>query len=488
MEGVMAQDPIILVLGASGFVGSHLVPALLARGHRVRAAARELSLLARRGWPCESAEVDVLRPETLPAAFEGVAVIYYLVHGMTEGAGFDRREALGARNVAEAASAAGVKRILYLGALRPEGADSDHLRSRATTGAILRSTGVAVTELGAPVIIGPGSAAFEVMRDLVNHLPVMITPKWVRSRMAPIALPDLLADLVELLDHPETAGQQYALSGPQVLSYEAQIRLFARQLGKRVWILPVPLLSPGLSARWLRWITSVPTGIAKALVGGLKQDLLADDRPLRQLLPRRLMNFEEALSWALAQERSQVAAATPPLASLLRRRWQPRFGFYAKRDGATAILPASPDRVWQEICRIGGAPRYFALDPLWRIREGIDSLIGGPGLDYFRRDPERLRLDDRVDSWRVAELEPQSKLTLFFGMKAPGMGGLTFELAPTEAGGTHLRLTCWWYPAGAAGLIYWWLMLPAHLILFRRMVANIGRRTQGAAMPPLVQG
>ncbi|MBY5993196.1 DUF2867 domain-containing protein [Ferrimonas balearica] len=470
----------ILVLGASGFIGGNLVPHLAEQGHRVRAASRRLETLALREWPdVERVSADVLVPATLEAALSDIDVVYYLVHGMTEGRGFEHREALGAGHLAEAAHRAGVQRIVYLGALHPSGADSLHLRSRSATGDGLRQGPVPVTEIRAPIVIGPGSAAFEVMRDLVFNLPGMITPKWVRSRMAPIALPNLLHYLSGLLTLDDQGDQCYDVAGPEMLSYEEQMRIFAEMAERPLHILPVPLLSPGLSARWLRWITSVPTGIAKALVGGLKQDLPADDAAIRSKLPQHLMGFEAAVRWALATEREQVAAQQPTLASALKRRWRPQYGFYPKQDGASATVAAPVERVWQEICRIGGRPRYFALDPLWRVREAFDSLIGGPGLDYFRRDPNRLLPGDRVDSWSVAELQPQRKLTLLFGMKAPGMGGLTFDLAPTDTGGTRLTLTCWWYPAGAWGLMYWWAMLPAHIVLFRRMVANIGTLAQG---------
>ncbi|WP_200804695.1 DUF2867 domain-containing protein [Ferrimonas marina] len=478
----MSEQPKVLVLGASGFVGANLVPALVEQGYPVRAASRRPAQLALRRWPVELCRADVLQQDTLAEALEGVDTVYYLIHAMTEGAGFDQREQQGARNLAEAAQQAGVKRIIYLGALHPEGADSTHLRSRSQTGELLRSGGAAVTEIRAPVIIGPGSAAFEVMRDLVYNLPGMITPKWVRSKMAPIALPDLLHYLIGVLSVPQTQGCSFDVCGPDVLSYEQQMRAFGRIVDRPVRILAVPFLSPGLSARWLRWITSVPTGIAKALVGGLKQDLLADDSAIQALLPRELMGFEQAVRWSLAQEREQVASASPPLASLLRRRWQPQYGFYAKQDGAERLIDASPQEVWSVISQIGAAPRYFAFDPLWRIREAMDAMVGGRGLAYYRRDPLKLALGDRVDSWTVAEHQPQRRLTLLFGMKAPGMGGLTFELHPVGRQ-TELRLTCWWYPSGAWGLMYWWAMLPAHILLFRRMVANIGRLSGSDALP-----
>ncbi|MBY5922570.1 DUF2867 domain-containing protein [Ferrimonas balearica] len=475
----MAQLRNVVVFGASGFIGGNLVPELLAQGYQVRAVSRRPERLAERGWPgVTTFGADVLQAETLGPALAGVDVVYYLVHGMTEGGGFDEREHRGAQNLAHAAEQAGVKRIVYLGALHPKGADSLHLRSRSATGEGLRRGPVPVTEIRAPIVIGPGSAAFEVMRDLVYNLPVMVTPKWVRSSMAPIALPNLIHYLIGVLQLADDNDQVYDVAGPEMLTYESQMSRFAHLVGKRVRILPVPLLSPGLSARWLRFITSVPTGIAKALVGGLKQDLPADDSEIRQRLPQRLLGFDEAVSEALRQERQQVAEQHPKRASIVRRRWRPNFSFYPKADGATATIDAPVERVWQEICRIGGRPRYFALDPLWRIREGFDALIGGNGLDYYRRDPNQLRPGDRVDSWSVAELQPLRTLTLLFGMKAPGMGGLTFELKP-DGKATQLTLTCWWYPAGAWGLLYWWAMLPAHLILFRRMVANIGELAEG---------
>ncbi|MBY6187323.1 SDR family oxidoreductase [Marinobacter hydrocarbonoclasticus] len=471
----MKKHERVLVLGASGFIGSNLVQELIRQGFQVRAAGRNPEKLAQRfGDDVQCVRADVLKPDTLVDALACIDAVYYLVHGMTEGKGFEEREREGAEQFARVAEAVGVKRIVYLGALHPEGADSLHLRSRSATGTGLRRGTVPVTEIRAPIVIGPGSAAFEVMRDLVYNLPVMVTPKWVRSAMAPIALPNLLHYLVGVLSLPDDGDVSYDVAGPEMLNYQSQMQRFAAIVGKRVWIAPVPLLSPGLSARWLRFITSVPTGIARALVGGLKQDLPADDRAIRERLPQRLLGFDEAVKLALSAERQQVAAHDPAHAAVLKRRWRPQFGFYPKSDGASAHIDAPIERVWQEVCRIGGRPRYFALDLLWRVREAFDALIGGTGMDYYRRDPDRLRLGDRVDSWSVAELEPHRKLTLLFGMKAPGMGGLTFELVP-DGNGTRLALTCWWYPAGAWGLMYWWAMLPAHIILFRRMVNNIRR-------------
>ncbi len=472
----------VLILGSSGFVGSNLVAQLQRNGHPLRLASRTPALLNRSAWQQhQRVQADLLVPSTLPAALADIDVVYCLVHGMTEGRDYQRREADGARNLAAAAADAGVKRIIYLGAVCPDGAQSTHLSSRTETGEILRQGRVPVVELRAPVIIGPGSAAFEVMRDLVSNLPLMITPRWVRSKMAPIALDDLLFYLQLLAQTDECDGQILNACGPQVLSYEQMMQRLANKLGKSIKIIQVPLLSPDLSSHWLRFITSVPDGIAKALIGGLKQDLLVDDLPLRQRFPKRLLSFDEAISVALTQEQGNLLAQDPSLSALLKRRWQPNFAFYPKTEQATVLIDATPQQVWQQLCQIGAKPRYFALDPLWRIRELMDAMIGGEGRNYYRRDPFHLQLGDRIDSWRVAECDEPTKLTLHFGMKAPGMGGLTFTLRPQQQQ-TELTVKCWWHPAGAPGLLYWWAMLPAHAVIFQMMGDKIRRLSEDSAV------
>ncbi|QIZ77972.1 DUF2867 domain-containing protein [Ferrimonas lipolytica] len=476
----------ILVLGASGFVGNHLVSHLLRAGHQVRLASRDLARLARPQWQqCQHVQADVLDVEALQLALEQIDVVYFLVHAMTEGANYHLREQQGAFNLAQAAAAAGVKRIIYLGAVCPPGAQSAHLTSRIDTGNILRQGSVAVVELRSPVVIGPGSAAFEVMRDLVANLPVMITPRWVRSKMAPIALDDLLFYLLSVLDADDCEQKIYDIAGPQILTYEQQMHRLASILNRRIHIIPVPLLSPDLSSHWLRFITSVPEGIAKALIGGLKHDLVSDASAIQARFPRQLLNFDAAVKQTLAQEQTQLVAQDPSMAALLKRRWQSSYSFYPKQEQATVYIDASPQRVWREICQIGGRHRYFAMDPLWRIREFIDALIGGDGMRYYRRDPHHLQIGDRIDSWRVAECLEAQQLTLHFGMKAPGMGGLTFALEP-EGHGCTLLVKCWWYPSGAPGLLYWWAMLPAHAVIFQRMGDNIRRLSSQPTFNPSI--
>lgn len=463
----------ILVLGATGFVGSHLVGRLLHGGYSLRLGSRDKSKLQRLAWQrAELVEADVLKPETLPAALEQIDVVYFLVHGMAEGSDFHYRELMGAHHLAQAAERAGVKRIIYLGAVCPPQAQSQHLASRTQTGDALRRGAVPVIELRAPVIIGPGSAAFEVMRDLVANLPMMITPRWVRSKMAPIALDDLLFYLEALADAEDCDGQIFNATGLDTLSYQEQMQVLARLLGRSIPIIPVPLLSPSLSSHWLRFITAVPEGVARALIGGLKQDLLVDSSALRRRFPHPLTGFEAAVQSALAQEQSDLVAQDPSIAALLKRRWRSNYSFYPKTERAEIEIGAPVEQVWAQLLQIGAAPRYFAFDPLWRIRELLDAMVGGEGLNYYRRDPYHLQVGDRIDSWRVAECDENRRLTLHFGMKAPGMGGLTFALTP-HMGMTKLALECWWYPAGASGLLYWWAMLPAHGILFQRMGENI---------------
>lgn len=476
----------VLVLGARGYIGSHLVPRLLREpGVTVRATARALKPLEARGWQgVELVEADVLVPATLGDALRDVHTAYYLVHSMGSGAGFRKLDLHAAQNFARAAAVAGVRCIVYLGGLYPEDAESEHLLSRRETGEALRAGPVPVVELRAGIIVGPGSAAFEIMRDLVLNLPLMVTPRWVHRSSPPIALDNLLEYLVRLPQLPEAHGRIFDAGGPETLTYADMMRTLARVAGKRPpLILPVPVLSPRLSSRWLWLVTAVPTPVARALVDGLKHDFAADDAELKRLLPQRLLGFEESVRAVFeAEDRHEVQARWTEGAYPMRGNRR-EHAFYAKRADGSAETPAAPDAVWRVVRRIGGKNRYFGADFLWWLRETFDWLIGGRGRSRGRRHPEELRIGDHVDSWTVVGLEPGERLTLMMGMKALGAGVLEFDLEPREGGGTRLTATAYWHPAGFGGLAYWYLLFPAHLFIFDLMTRNICKLAEGGEQP-----
>jgi len=470
--------PLHVVFGASGYIGSNLVPELLQSGRRVRATARNVEVLEGRGWSgVELARADALDPATLPAALAGADVAYYLVHSMAAGPNFADIDREAARNFAQAAAAAGVRRIVYLGGLIPPDPRSQHLRSRAETGEVLRQGPVPVTELRAGMIVGPGSAAYEVIRDLVNHLPVMVTPAWVRSRSTPIALPDLLAYLIAVAELPQAAGRVLDAGGPDAVTYEEIMRCYGRLVGRRPRILPVPVLTPRLSSYWLRFVTSVPTSVARALVEGLEHDFVAHDAELRALVPRRLMGLEDSIRAAIEADRSHTATARWVEGAIACRNYHPEYGFYAMRAGGTAHGPASADDVFRVVCTIGEDGDYFFANGLWWLRRALDWLAGGPSFRRTRRHPTELRVGDVVDSWRVIALEPGRRLTLLMEMKAPGAGVQEIVVRPSPDGqGSSVTATAYWHPAGVAGLAYWYSLVPAHLFIFRGLTRAIMRR------------
>lgn len=483
---LLRSSPVVLVFGATGYIGSHLVPRLLREGMAVRASGRNRQTLEARGWAGATVvEADALRPETLPAVLQGVDTAYYLVHSMAAGSDFGRLDLQAADNFAAAAAEAGVRRIVYLGGLIPPEPDSEHLVSRRDTGDRLRQGRVPVTEIRAGIIVGPGSAAYEVIRDLVNHLPLMLTPQWVRSKSAPIALENLLEYLVRVPWIDEAAGLVLDAAGPDYLSYEDVMRQYGEAVGKRPVILRVPLLSPTFSSYWLGLVTAVPANIARALIGGLKHDLPADDAPLRRLVPQRLLSFRESLQAALEAERTHQVAARWTEGLLMFRGFRLDNAFYAKRAAGSAVSTAPPAALWQVVSTVGGDNGYYYMGALWWLREMIDWLLGGSGLTKGRRHPTELRLGDRIDYWTVLGIEPERRLTLHFGMRAPGAGVLEFDIEPLASGGSRLTVTAYWHPQGVWGLLYWYAMVPAHLFIFRGMSAAMARRAEAlAARPP----
>ncbi len=472
-----------LVFGASGYIGGHLVPFLHGEGCEIRATARNIEVLESREWTgVELAEADALRPDTLDEVLQDVDTAYYLVHSMAAGADFPQLDADAARNFAAAAERQGVRRIVYLGGLVPEAPQSAHLRSRQQTGDILRSGSVPVTELRAGMIIGPGSAAWEVIRDLVNHVPVMITPRWVSSRSTPIALSNLLRYLADVAKHDVAAGQTYDVGGPDNLTYAEIMRRYGSLVGKHPIIIPVPVLTPRLSSYWLRLVTSVPTNVARALIDGLSQDVVANDDRLAKLIPQDLLDFEAAAMESLEAEQQHAVPARWVEGAIACKNFRPEYSFYAKQAEGSAVTEASAADLWATVSRIGHKGDFFYGNALWWLRRALDWIISGPSFRRRRRHPEHLRVGDVVDAWRVISVEPEKRLTLLMEMKAPGAGVLEFIIVD-EGQRRRILMRAYWHPAGVWGLLYWYALLPVHAFLFNgsaRAIARMANRVAGS--------
>ncbi len=473
-----------LVFGASGYIGSNLAPYLAAQGFSVRVTSRNVEVLESRQWQGVAlAEADALRPETLDRVLEDVDIAYYLVHSMAAGKNFPELDATAARNFADAAARQGVQRIVYLGGLVPNAPESTHLRSRQETGDILRAGSVPVTEIRAGMIIGPGSAAWEVIRDLVNHLPVMITPRWVVSRSTPIALSNLLRYLADAPLLEETAGEIFDVGGADDLTYEEIMRQYAELVGKKPRIIPVGVLTPRLSSYWLRLVTSVPTNIARALIDGLSQDVIADDDRLAKLVPQELLGFRDAAVEALEADRKHAVPARWVEGSVACREFHPQYGFYSKQAGDSADSSASADALWRVICRVGHQGDFFYAGVLWWLRRALDWIVGGPSFRRKRRHPDELRVGDAVDAWRVIAVQPGKQLTLVMEMKAPGAGVLEFDVAETGEDRRTITVTAYFHPAGVWGILYWLVLLPFHAFIFRGMTREIAKRAEADIDP-----
>lgn len=481
-----ARDEPVLVTGASGYIGGRLVPRLLDAGYRCRCLARSPGKLEARPWALrpgvEIVAGDAADEARLTEAMRGCGAAFYLVHSMHGGADYADRDRRLARTFAAAAAAAGIERIVYLGGLGETGDGlSEHLASRREVEHELAAGPVPVTVLRAAMIIGSGSASFEILRYLTERLPVMITPRWVDTECQPIAVRDVLRYLVECLDHPETAGETLEIGGPDVVSYRELMQATAATLGLRPrLVLPVPVLTPRLSSLWIHLVTPLSHRIARPLAEGLRNRVVAADDRARRWMPGPLAGVREAITQAVAGQRDGAVETSWSDAGAMPGDpdWAGGTVFEDRRE---TVLEATPDEVFRAVVRIGGGNGWYAADLLWRVRGFLDRLAGGPGLRRGRRDPEALAYGDALDFWRVTALEPGRRLELHAEMKLPGIARLVFEIEPLGAGRVRLVQTARFRPSGLLGLAYWYAVLPLHGFVFSGMLAGIRRAVAGPA-------
>jgi uncharacterized protein YbjT (DUF2867 family) len=469
----------ILLTGATGYVGGRLLARLEGKGLPVRCLARRPDHLKGRVSPgTEIVAGDILDPESLTRAMAGCDAAYYLVHSMGAEGPFADLDRQGARHFAKAASWSGLKKIIYLGGLGDEvGALSAHLRSRQEVGRILRAGDVPVIEFRASIVIGSGSLSFEMIRALVERLPVMITPRWVRVPAQPIAIEDLLDYLVAALDSAFGESRVFAIGGADRVSYEGIMREYARQRGLKRLMIPVPILTPRLSGLWLGLVTPVYARIGRRLVDSLRHPTIVEDEAALLQFPLRPMGIREAIARALRNE-EQAFAATRWSDALSSggtiRDWKGvRFGSRII-DSRVMRSRAAPAQTFRPINRIGGRNGWYYGNALWRFRGWVDLAIGGVGMRRGRPDPEHLRIGDPVDWWRVESYEADRRLRLFAEMKLPGRAWLEFEVEPDKDGsGSVVRQTAIFEPVGLVGILYWYALYAAHAAIFRGMLRGI---------------
>lgn len=480
----------ILVTGATGYIGGRLVPRLLTDGHDVRCLARDPSKLSDDPWrdEVEVAQGDVLDRESLTAAMEGCEAAFYLIHSMDDrGDDFRERDRRAAENFAAAAEEAGLKRIVYLGGLGQSDDLSEHLESRQEVGQILASGAIPVTELRAAVIIGSGSVSFEMLRYLTEVLPVMVTPKWVRTLCQPIAISDVLHILAHAIQDESDQSAIRQIGGPDKLTYEEMMRIYAEVAGlPRRLIIPVPVLSPRLSSHWVGLVTPLPTGVAKPLVESLRIEVIVDDNSYAESVVGDLVGYREAVTRALRRSKNldvatrwSDAATSPSQALPGDPEWA---GGSTQIDRQTADSSAPPEDLYWAFARIGGAVGYYTMNWAWGLRGLLDTLAGGVGLRRGRRHPEEIRQGEALDFWRVVGVDPGRRLQLYAEMKLPGEAWLSFEAIP-QGSGSRLEQTAVFIPRGLFGRLYWWAMLPFHVVIFKRMAHRIAEAAEARPVP-----
>jgi uncharacterized protein YbjT (DUF2867 family) len=482
----MAQQHTVMVTGATGYIGGRLVSLLLDQGYRVRVLARDTTRLNGRSWlnDVEVAQGDVLKPETLTGAMEGVWAAYYLIHSMSGNSDFHSRDLIAARNFSKAVREQGVQRIIYLGGLGDQDGNlSPHLQSRQQTGEALRESGVPVTEFRAGVVVGSGSISFEMIRYLTERVPIMICPKWVYTRTQPIAIRDALAYLAAALDTPDSAGKIIDIGGADQIRYYDMMMQYARVRGLRRYIIPVPVLTPRLSSCWVHLVTPIPSDMAKPLILGLRNEAVADDTLARELFSQiHPMSYKQAVEFAL-DRLSARDVETSWNDSLVSSQGDATPVVLTNYEGMLIeqrqrVINAEPMTVYKVFTGLGGKRGWLSFNWAWRLRGLMDSMIGGVGFRRGRRHPDDLRAGDALDFWRVEAIEEAQLLRLRAEMKMPGRAWLQFKVELLEDNQTRLSQTAFFAPKGLFGLLYWYGLYPIHSWIFSSLIKRLGERSE----------
>lgn len=472
---------LILVTGATGYVGGRLVPELIKTGHRVRVLVRDASRLQGRSWAdqVEVFEGDVFKPGTLQPVMQGVSSAYYLIHSMMNSSEFHQRDLIAARNFGQAAKENNLNRIIYLGGLGEADADlSPHLRSRQETGEVLRQSGVPVTEFRAAIIVGSGSISFEMIRYLTERLPVMVCPKWVFTRVQPISIRNVLEYLTAALDTLESAGKVIEIGGKEILTYGDMMHEYAKVRGLRRYLIPVPVLTPRLSSHWVHWMTPIPASIAQPLIEGLRNEVIVNDDSANRLFPQiELIDYQTAVERALEHlEASEIETTwSDAMASSQGDRpsveLKNQEGMIIERR--KEIVGASTQSIYQAYCRLGGDRGWLYMDWAWRVRGVIDRLVGGAGFRRGRRHPTEVRVGDTLDFWRVEAVERNRLLRLRAEMKLPGRAWLQFEVEQLDGDRSSFAQSAYFAPRGLFGFLYWYMLYPIHALIFSEMIKSL---------------
>lgn len=473
----------ILVTGANGYIGQRLIPSLLEQGHHVIAMvrdARRFSLGPYQKRAFELVEADLLKPETLSSIPDDIQAAYYLVHSMGQSeARFAEFEAQCAGNFVARVKQTQVKQFIYLGGISNDQDLSTHLKSRMNVGAILAESGIPCTNLRAAIIIGSGSASFEIIRDLVEKLPIMITPKWLKTRCQPIAIRDVIFYLTQVLDHPESLNRTFDIGGPDVLSYRDMLLEYARVRGLKRFIISLPVLTPRLSSHWLFFITSTSLPLARSLVDSMKNEVVCGEETLQSIIPHTCMTYSEALKKALANiENNQVLSSWKDavVSGTLRSDYLDIVHIPTKgvlQDIRVAKIEGDVEDVRNRVWSIGGSNGWYAMNWAWKLRGLLDKMMGGVGLRRGRRVQNDLKIGDPLDFWRVVLTdEAKNRLSLRAEMKVPGEAWLEWEIQQ-QSDGPYLKQTATFRPKGVLGRLYWYSLVPCHFFVFRGMIHKL---------------